>query len=195
MSLSSSGAKSGKKPSAKLLVDGYNMIGAWPFLREVRDRHGLEMARHDLIESLSGYATFQGFDTEIVFDAQYSRSVRLQESVTQYLRVYYTDYNQTADTYIEKVCAQVHNQIDRRNWRVIVATSDRAQQLTVVGYGAEWISANQLLSDMEFSRRNLKHKLRSAQKPKRKLLSNTLDPVIKQKLAQMRSTPQGRKLV
>ena len=179
-------------PNANLLVDGYNMIGAWPLLREARDRHSLETARHDLIEALSGYATFQGFATEIVFDAQYSQGIGTREPVTDHLWVYYTDQNQTADTYIEKTCARFHIQTHQPNQRLIVATSDRAQQLTVIGYGAEWMSARQLLSDIEFSQKNIKHKLKSTRKPARKLLSNTIDPVVQKRLAQMRFGITGK---
>ncbi|MEM7770621.1 MAG: NYN domain-containing protein [Cyanobacteria bacterium P01_E01_bin.6] len=179
-------------PNARLFVDGYNMIGAWSFLKASRDQHGLEAARYDLIEALSEYATFQGFETEIVFDAQYNRSVASRESVNNYLWVAYTDHNQTADTYIEKSCARFHTQINPRHHRLIVATSDRVQRLTVVGYGAECMSAAQLLSDIEWSRQRIKQKLRTAQKPNRKRLSNTIDPVVQKRLAQMRFGMTGK---
>ena len=39
-----------------LLVDGYNVIGLWPRIREVCNFHGLETARRDLIEALVNYS-------------------------------------------------------------------------------------------------------------------------------------------
>lgn len=172
--------------TANLLIDGYNIIGAWPCLRDVRDRHSLETARHHLVEVLSNYAAIQGYEAEVVFDAQYSRSRAIREPITDYLWICYTEHNQTADTYIEKTCAHFHSQVKSRNRRLIVATSDRAQQLTVTGYGAEWMSAHQLLADVEFSQQTMKHKLKTTKKPPRKLLSNTIDPIVQQRLAQMR---------
>jgi predicted RNA-binding protein with PIN domain len=179
-------------PNARLFVDGYNMIGAWSFLKEARDGHGLEAARQDLIEALSGYTTFQGYKTEVVFDAHFSQAVGSRESINDYLWVCYTDHNQTADTYIEKSCARFYSQVNARHHRLIVATSDRAQQLTVVGYGAEWMSANQLLSDIEWTQRRITHKLKTAPKPNRHRLSNTLDPMVQQRLAQMRFGMTGK---
>ncbi len=173
-------------PDAYLLVDGYNIIGAWPSLRHSRDRHSMETARHDLIEALSGYSAFQGFATEIVFDAQYNSIAGSREPVNDHIWVCYTAPNQTADTYIEKACAKFHTDIKNLKRRLIVATSDYAQRLTVTGYGAEWRSAAQLLSDIEFSDKKVKHKLRKARQPTRRLLSNTIDPTVQQRLAQMR---------
>ncbi|MFM7877241.1 MAG: NYN domain-containing protein, partial [Microcystis panniformis] len=52
-----------------LLVDGYNVIGSWPSLKKISDRHGLEPARDKLIETLIGYTHHQGYQTQIVFDS------------------------------------------------------------------------------------------------------------------------------
>ncbi|MHC5729642.1 MAG: NYN domain-containing protein, partial [Nostoc sp.] len=90
---------------AVLLVDGYNIIGAWPCLKKTRDRVGLEAARGELVEAMTGYSAFQGYETQIVFDAQYQNCASNKEIVTELLSVYYTDFGQTADTYIEKSCA------------------------------------------------------------------------------------------
>jgi len=46
----------------------------------------------------------QGFVTQIVFDAQYQTLVAIKKSLLRILSVYYTDFGQTADTYIEKSC-------------------------------------------------------------------------------------------
>lgn len=92
-------------PQAVLLVDGYNIIGTWSSLKKTRDGTGLEAARWQLAEALLNYSAFQGFVTQIVFDAQYQNTGSNQEIITQNLSVYYTDFGQTADTYIEKACA------------------------------------------------------------------------------------------
>ena len=57
------------EPQAFLLVDGYNVIGAWSELKQARDCEGLETARWQLVETLTNYSAFQGYATEVVFDA------------------------------------------------------------------------------------------------------------------------------
>lgn len=175
------------KSAVILMVDGYNVIGACPSLKLVRDRHGLETARRDLVDSLIEYSAYQGYETEVVFDAQYSDAHGSHDRISKQFKVCYTDFNQTADTYIEKACARFRNDVRKLNRRLKVATSDRAQQLTVVGYGAECISALQLLAEMESARQRIRSKLRTNNnKPSRGLLSNSIDPVARQRLTQMR---------
>jgi predicted RNA-binding protein with PIN domain len=137
---------------ARLFVDGYNMIGAWPSLANTRQQDGFEAARRELIEVLANYSARQGLDTQLVFDAYGVKTPLVQEVITQNLSVCYTAFGQTADSYIERVCSQLLHRASRPQ-RIIVATSDRAHQLTVVGYGAEWMSARQLEQDIHFVHR------------------------------------------
>ena len=50
-----------------LFVDGYNIIGAWPELIELRDA-SLEEARKKLVDYLTEYAVASGYHTVLVFD-------------------------------------------------------------------------------------------------------------------------------
>ncbi|MEG3032065.1 MAG: NYN domain-containing protein, partial [Enterococcus sp.] len=43
-----------------LLVDGYNMIGAWPELVSLKNAEKLEDARETLLSLLSNYAKYEG---------------------------------------------------------------------------------------------------------------------------------------
>lgn len=174
------------KYQAILLVDGYNVVGAWSELQEVRDRDGLEAARRDLTEALTGYSAFHGFDTRVVFDAQYQGTPSCREVVTDNLSICYTDFKQTADTFIEKTCAQFRHDLRKFEQRLIVATSDRAQQLTVVGYGAEWMSAPQLQREVELTGRGVRTRQKPKQRSANRFLANGLDPVAQQRLAQLR---------
>jgi predicted RNA-binding protein with PIN domain len=171
---------------AILLVDGYNVVGAWHELKQVRDRQGLEEARRHLIEALIGYSAFQGFETQIVFDAQYQDTPNNREVITRHLCVHYTDFGQTADTFIEKTCADFRSDIRKFKQRLIVATSDRAQQLTVVGFGAEWMSAEQLANDVEFVTRRVQRQLKTSKKPSGRFLMHSLDPIAQQRLSKLR---------
>lgn len=173
--------------AAVLLVDGYNIIGGWPCLKKTRDSAGLEAARWELVEALISYSAFQGYHTQVVFDAQYQNSCVHKEVITELLSVYYTDFGQTADTYIEKFCASSRSQIAQSLIsRVLVATSDRAQQLTVHGYGAEWISALQLCYDVQASSCRARNKYQQRRQSKSRFLANSINDKARQRLAELR---------
>ncbi|MBF2080164.1 MAG: NYN domain-containing protein [Synechococcales cyanobacterium T60_A2020_003] len=172
--------------NALLLVDGYNIVGAWPHLKEIRDGDGLEAARNALVECLASYSSFRGYKTQLIFDAQYQENPGREEPVTRYLSIRYTEFRQTADTLIELTCAQFRHDLRKYDHRLIVATSDRAQQLTVVGYGAEWMSANHLLNDVEAASRQTHRHKKSVPRQAANRLSNRLDPVAQQRLAALR---------
>ena len=157
------------RKQAVLLVDGYNVIGAWTDLHDRHTRHNplqsgskadLEAARDKLIEALINYSAFEDYQTKVVFDA-YSRDAPAYcEIVTPNLSIHYSDFLETADTYIEKFCAAFRHDLQYSASRLIVATSDRAQQLTAIGFGAEWISSLQLISDVDFSAKRAKRRHR-----------------------------------
>jgi predicted RNA-binding protein with PIN domain len=176
-------------PQALLLVDGYNIIGAWQHLLCLRDQQGLETARRELVEVLLSYSASQDYETQIVFDSQLRDSPGNREVITSYLSICYTDYRQTADTYIEKACAAYRNDARKYGQRLIVATSDRAQQLTVIGYGAEWMSAQRLWVEVELATQRVRRKQRALQKQKqasRRSLASRLDPLAQAHLAKLR---------
>ena len=175
---------------ALLLVDGYNIIGTWTQLQTVRDRDGLEPARRQLIETLVNYAALAGMRGRVVFDAHYQRRQGCQEAVSDHFHVYYTDFGQTADTYIETLCAKFARQQATYPYkRIIVATSDRAQQQTALGYGAHWWSAQELAQAVDQAQWR-RAKRQAAARPRRRLLINCLDAGAQARLAQWRS-PQA----
>lgn len=72
---------------ALLLVDGYNVVGAWSELRWIRDQQGLAESRRKLIEILTNYSAYQDYETQIIFDAYQrdrlgSRTVEVKHKVT-----------------------------------------------------------------------------------------------------------------
>lgn len=172
-------------PQALLLVDGYNIIGSWSSLKQVQEKNGLDSARRELVETLINYTAHQGYNTQIVFDSQYQKTPSTQEQYIPTLSVYYTAFAQTADTYIERVCASFFRQSCVFS-RVIVATSDYAQRLTVLGYGAEWMSAQRLGNEVEFVARKIKKKHRPRKISQGRFLVNALDAKSQEILAQWR---------
>lgn len=168
-----------------LLVDGYNIIGAWPSLQKTRDIEGLEPARRELVEILVNYTAHKGFRTQVIFDAHYQRQSSSPEYPTPQLSVHFTDWMQTADTYIEKFCANWSRKTIPTAKRVIVATSDNAQRLTVLGYGAEWLSAHRLAHEVSATTQTLKQGQKGTHKSRRNSLFNRLDAKGQQQLSQL----------
>jgi uncharacterized protein len=173
-------------PLALLLIDGYNIVGAWAALKQVRDQQGLEEARRKLVEMLMGFASYHGYETQIVFDAHYQDTPGSREVVTKFVAIYYTQSGQTADTYIEKTCADFRHESRKFEQRLIVATNDNAQRLTVIGYGAEWLSADRLANEVELAAIQTRQRQKlEPQKPSGRLM-NLLDPEAQAKLDRLR---------
>jgi uncharacterized protein len=183
-----------KRQDVILLVDGYNVIGAWSNLYpedrddtplQHRSGEALEAARKKLIEQLINFSAFEGYETTVVFDAHGRDTPAYTEVLTPNLSVYYTEFKETADTYIEKFCAGHRHQRTLKT-RILVATSDRAQQLTVGGFGAEWMSALQLVNTVESSSRRSQQRHKSQGTKSGRFLFNSLDPESQARLDALR---------
>jgi predicted RNA-binding protein with PIN domain len=175
----------GIKQITRLMVDGYNMIGAWSSLQQTKRQAGFESARRELIEVLANYSARKGLDTRIVFDAHLVNSPSSEETVTPNLTVCYTAFGQTADSYIEKICARLFSN-PLRSGRIIVATSDRTHRLTVSGYGAECISAKQLHRDVQLSSQGNQYSRSQRLRPSHRSLLQGLDDEAREKLTRLR---------
>ncbi|MGY2835995.1 NYN domain-containing protein [Thermostichus sp. MS-CIW-41] len=135
-----------------LLVDGYNIIGAWPTLSQLARRSLMELARLRLVESLANYVAFRGYQATVVYDAYAQPTPARQERSPAGIEILYTSYGETADSCIERLCAQ----LQRDGCRVRVATSDRVQQLVIGGYNAEWVSAEQLWDEVQQAQQQIR---------------------------------------
>ncbi len=136
-----------------LIVDGYNIIGAWPELRELKDLN-LEQARDRLIEILADYQAWSGYRTIIVFDAHQVPGIGGKYKQNK-LQIIYTKEKETADECIERLVKDLSS----RRRRVIVATSDYVEQHVIFGAGALRRSARELLLDVEESRGEIQSKI------------------------------------
>lgn len=176
---------SGKPSSAILLVDAYNIIGAWPNLKTVKQEQGLDAARESLIAELTNYSAVQCFETWVVFDAYEQPTRASREDITPYLSVHYTGYGQTADSYIERACSNFRNDPRKFTLRFIVATSDSVHRQTAIGYGAEGMSALRLKSEVKQVTQSVKRKQKAPKKASGRLFS-AQDPSVQAKLDRMR---------
>ena len=126
-----------------LLVDGYNVINAWPELTIFKDN--LEFARDRLVDIMAHYGAFKDYQVVIVFDAHFVVGGEMHRQVVKGLSVIYTEEGETADSCIEKMAYM----LVRQGEAVYVATSDGAEQMLVLGVGAYRISARELLKDVK----------------------------------------------
>ncbi len=131
------------KRSAYLLVDGYNIIFAWPELKELAAEN-LDAARGRLLDILSNYAAYTGRELITVFDA-YRVAGHVVETLRYHnISVVYTREAMTADEYIEQEARVLTKQYD-----VTVATSDQVVQVITLGAGAVRWSAETLLEEVQ----------------------------------------------
>ena len=125
-----------------LLIDGYNIIFAWPELKKVADE-SLEDARIMLINRVCNYQALKRNNVILVFDAyKVKGSVREVEKVHG-ISVVYTKEAETADAYIEKITKKLC-----KNNNVRVATSDHLEQIIIFGHGAVRIPASEFYADV-----------------------------------------------
>ncbi|MDT8902720.1 NYN domain-containing protein [Anaeroselena agilis] len=123
-----------------MLVDGYNVLGAWPELAAVKEE-SLEHARAKLMDILASYGAYKDYRVVIVFDAHaVSGTASRSETLPGGAEVVFTAEGETADSYIERLTYQ----LVRSGQGVYVVTSDRDQQFAVLGSGAWRISAREL---------------------------------------------------
>ncbi|GFN33400.1 NYN domain-containing protein [Paenibacillus xylaniclasticus] len=165
-----------------LLVDGYNIIGAWPVLNRLRDRD-LEDARDALLDMLADYQGFTGMLVYVVFDAHQVPGLGAKFKQHK-LMVVYTREKETADECIERLVSE----LTIRGRDIYVATSDMTEQHVAFGKGALRISARELLIDVEQKRKLIQATLREVEaKPsKRNTLDGTLSLDVRAKFERMR---------
>ncbi|MBM7694340.1 putative RNA-binding protein with PIN domain [Peribacillus deserti] len=148
-----------------LLVDGYNMIGAWPQLRSLRN-HDLPAARDSLVQKMAEYQAFSGFRVIVVFDAHFVQGT--EKKYKDYkVEVIFTRENETADERIEKLAIELNN----IKTQIHVATSDATEQWAIFGQGALRISARELFNELEHIDKEIEKKIvkTSGKKPASKI--------------------------
>lgn len=133
-----------------LLVDGYNIIFAWPELREL-SKVNIDAARDKLMDIMSNYQGAIGSTLILVFDAYKVKGN--PGSVIKYhnIHVVYTKEAETADQYIEKTVHEIG-----KKYRVTVATSDALEQMIIWGEGASRMSAMGLWEAVEETMKQLR---------------------------------------
>lgn len=126
-----------------MLVDGYNIIFAWPELKQLAEVN-VDSARLKLLDIVSNYAAFRDIETAVVFDAY-----RLEHHKTELLdyhniHVVFTATAETADHYIERFTHE-----NASKYAITVATSDGIEQIIIRSQGCRLLSATCLYEEVK----------------------------------------------
>ncbi|MDO5300828.1 MAG: NYN domain-containing protein [Clostridia bacterium] len=124
-----------------LLVDGYNVIGAWDVPRA--EHLSIEESRERLVHLIADYAGYSGEEVIVVFDGHYTDRPTRSRQTWHGVEVVYTKHAESADNFIESACAAAPK------WRQVrVATSDAVEQTVTLGRGAVRISSREFLLEL-----------------------------------------------
>jgi len=164
-----------------LLVDGYNMIGAWPELAVLKDEK-LEDARDRLLDMLSDYQSYAGLILIVVFDAFRVSGAGAEYRHRKKFSVVYTRERETADECIERLVGE-WTSVKRD---IYVATSDLVEQHVAFGRGALRVSARELLHAVKQSRADIRTAIKNDKQLKKNPLEGVLPEDVQQRLERMR---------
>ena len=126
-----------------LLVDGYNIIFAWDDLAAIA-KEDMDLARSRLVNLMCNYRGLHRCEIILVFDAYRIKGNTGSVETVNNISVVYTKEAETADSYIERTTHELS-----KNYRVQVATSDRMEQLIIIGNGAMRISADAFRKEVD----------------------------------------------
>ena len=159
-----------------LLVDGYNIIFAWPELKELATTN-MDGARGTLLDVLCNYQGIRQCQLRVVFDSY--RIVGHHTEIIDYhnIQVVYTKEGETADHYIEKF---VHDH--EGEYQITVATSDALEQHMVRGKGCQLLSARALKEEVEKANEQIVKAYKEKQPIEKNYLGDQLPTSIKNQM-------------
>jgi uncharacterized protein len=143
----------------RLIVDGYNVIHAWPSLKRLLATASLEDARDELVRRVAVLGMISGESVTVVFDAHHSASLSNSEETVEGVRVVFTRKGHSADHAIERLAYEASSARDV----ITVATSDRFQADLVRGMGGAVISALELERRVEEAEREMTRRVKRYQ--------------------------------
>lgn len=166
----------------RLIVDGYNMIFAWPELATLKDVK-LEDARDLLIAMLADYAAMTQQRVTVVFDSHRRADAEASEQLVNGVQVVYSGRKTSADHVIERLLFEA-----RPSDEVTVATSDALQRDLALGRQVKTVSAVTLKAQIDdaLSRRDQQVSDVRAQSEIARRLEDRLDAKTRERLERMR---------
>ncbi len=137
-----------------LIVDGYNVIFAWPELKALA-KERLDLAREKLMDTLSNYCGFTKTELVLVFDAYRTPSQPGKHSDYHNIHVVYTEDGETADAYIERLANDIG-----KNYAVRVVTSDSLIRLSALRSGVLRTSSGEFEGEVAWVLQQIEELLR-----------------------------------
>ncbi|PFB65746.1 NYN domain-containing protein [Bacillus cereus] len=162
-----------------LIVDGYNIIGAWGDLKKLRDVD-LQSSRDALIDKMADYQGYTGTKVIIVFDAYTVQGIEKKMKQSR-VEVIFTRKNQTADEKIEQLAIELRN----INTQIYVATSDYTEQWVIFAQGALRKSARELELEVQAMEQQVRRRTQDT-KEKQPAMRKIFSKDITEKLEKLR---------
>ncbi|ARU61050.1 RNA-binding protein [Tumebacillus avium] len=158
-----------------LIVDGYNIIGDWPELRDLKYER-LEAARDKLVDDLKEYKAFTGREVIIVFDAHLASGGQTEEVISG-IKILYSKHEETADELIERLVYELLREKVRMH--IYVATGDYVEQQVTFGGGALRITARELKTDVKNAKRQIRENVEKRNNT-RNVIDDHLSPQVRE---------------
>jgi predicted RNA-binding protein with PIN domain len=172
----------------RLIVDGYNIIHAWPELAPVKDV-SLEDARQALISLLADYAALTRTRVTVVFDSHRRGTGPPTSEEISGVEVIFSGGKVSADHVIERLVYGVGPGDE-----LTVATSDAVQRDLALGKRVKTISALLFRGQVEaaLARRDARINDARARSDLARRLEDRLDPGTRERLDRIRRGEEDR---
>src|SRR3989449_9079521 len=166
----------------RLIVDGYNIIFAWPELSAVKDVK-LEDARDLLISILADYAAMTRQKVTVVFDSHRRPDAEASEQTISGVEVVYSGRKTSADHVIGRLLFEA-----RASAEVTVATSDAVHRDLALGRKIKTVSALTLKGQVDavLAQRNQQIADTRARSDIARRPEDRLDPKTRERLDRLR---------
>ncbi|MGA7989395.1 MAG: NYN domain-containing protein [Candidatus Dormiibacterota bacterium] len=174
-----------------LIVDGYNIIHAWPALNVTMRTRGLEDARRQLVTALGEYAAQTGVDVLVVFDGQGRPGGLPTIEKTDGVTVRFGTKRASADHVIERAAYQASQRGEGAD--VVVATDDRLERDVVGGMGVATMGARALEAEVARVAGSVDTETRRMRDDSRRAtrVEDGLDPEVRRRLERIRRGEDG----
>lgn len=140
---------------ARILIDGYSLLHAWPELARGKPRHSAA-ARDELIHHLTLYRDAIGTPITVVFDGANAPAGVTAAPSTPEMEILYSRAGQTADDIIERVAHRF-----REFGEVLAVTDDNAERDTVIALGGMASSCLSFIQTIESALAELQDDLKT----------------------------------
>src|ERR1700682_1086011 len=166
----------------RLIVDGYNIIFAWPELSALKDVN-LQDARELLIATMADYAAMTRQKVTIVFDSHRRPDAEASQQEVSGVQVVYSGRKTSADHVIERLLFEA-----KSTDKDTLPTSDALQRARALARQIKTVSALTLKAQVDtmLSRRNQQMGDSRAKSDIARRLEDRLDPKTRERLERLR---------